>query len=68
MKKSLWSRFCSWFFQEGYTPKGYITRYVNGEPVKFNVSDIKIVPPKSRSAAVMLKTESAAPAVASQGR
>jgi multidrug resistance efflux pump len=41
--------------REGYQPKGYITKVVQGQPVKIPVSQLKINPPQGGTAAVQPK-------------
>jgi hypothetical protein len=41
--------------EQGYTPKGYVTRVVGGKPVTIPVSRLKIIPPKGGTAAVTPK-------------
>jgi hypothetical protein len=40
---------------DGYTPKGYVTQVVQGKSVQIPVSKLKIIPPKSGTAAVIIK-------------
>jgi hypothetical protein len=39
----------------GYTPRGIVTTVINGEVKTYPVSEVKIIPPKSGTAAVTPK-------------
>jgi hypothetical protein len=41
--------------KNGYEPKGYVTREVNGKTVQVPVSELKIIPPTAGTAAVFPK-------------
>jgi hypothetical protein len=41
--------------QNGYIPKGYVTQVVEGQTIQIPVSQVKIIPPTSGTAAVTPK-------------
>jgi hypothetical protein len=41
--------------EDGYTPKGYVTKVIEGKTVNIPVSQVTIIPPKSGTAAVTPK-------------
>jgi hypothetical protein len=52
MNRETWEQDRRWALNEGYQPKGYITKEVNGKEVRIPTAEVRIVPPKSGSGVV----------------